>query len=142
MKYTALETGRLIRSGEISVTEAVSSALDAAERENGKLNAFITICREKAMARAAEVQKQIVDGKLTSPLAGVPVAVKDNICTEGIRTTCASKMLENFVPFYSASAVEKLERAGAVIIGNPETENGLPNRNLMKLKGNEVTWID
>ncbi|MBP1568718.1 MAG: Asp-tRNA(Asn)/Glu-tRNA(Gln) amidotransferase subunit GatA, partial [Oscillospiraceae bacterium] len=117
MKYTALETGRLIRFGEISVTEAVSSALHAAERENGKLNAFITICREKAMARAAEVQKQIVDGKRTSPLAGVPVAVKDNICTEGIRTTCASKMLENFVPFYSASAVEKLERAGAVIIG-------------------------
>ena len=114
---TALETGRLIRSGKLSVTEAVSTALDAAERENGRINAFITICREKALMRAADVQKRIYDGTLTSPLAGVPVAVKDNICTDGIRTTCASKMLENFVPFYSASAVEKLERAGVVIIG-------------------------
>ena len=116
-EYTALETGELIRSGKISVTEAVSSALDSAEALNPELNSFITICREKALSRAAEVQKQITDGTLLSPLAGVPVAVKDNICTEGIRTTCASKMLENFVPFYSASAVERLERAGAVIIG-------------------------
>ena len=114
---TALETGRLIRSGKLSVTEAVSTALEAAERENGRINAFITICREKALMRAADVQNRIYDGTLTSPLAGVPVAVKDNICTDGIRTTCASKMLENFVPFYSASAVEKLERAGVVIIG-------------------------
>lgn len=116
-ELTALETGELIRLRKMSVTEAVTSALDAAEALNPKLNSFITICREKALKRAAEVQKRITDGTLSSPLAGVPVAVKDNICTEGIRTTCASKMLENFVPFYSATAVERLERAGAVIIG-------------------------
>ena len=116
-ELTALETGKLISSGKLSVKEAVEAALGKAESENGKLNAFITVCREKALIQAEKNEELIRKGALVSPLAGVPVAVKDNLCTEGVRTTCASEMLENFVPCYSATAVKKLEEAGAVIIG-------------------------
>lgn len=69
------------------------------------------------MKRAAEVQKFIDDGTLTGPLAGVPVAIKDNMCTKGMLTTCSSKILYNFIPTYTAEAVLNLEKAGAVILG-------------------------
>ena len=69
------------------------------------------------MKRAKEVQAQIEAGTLTGPLAGVPAAIKDNMCTKGMRTTCSSKILENFVPTYTAEAVLNLEKAGAVILG-------------------------
>ena len=78
----------------------------------------VTVLDDKTiLARAEEVQKQIDSGELDSPLAGVPTAIKDNMCTKGILTTCSSKILENFVPSYSAEAVQNLEKAGAVIIG-------------------------
>ena len=77
----------------------------------------MTVDEEGALARAKEVQAQIDAGELTGPLAGVPVAIKDNMCTEGLLTTCSSKILYNFIPTYTAEAVKKLEEAGAVIIG-------------------------
>ena len=77
----------------------------------------MTVEREKALQQAAEVQKKIEAGELTGPLAGVPFAIKDNMCTEGTLTTCSSKILENFVPTFSAEAVLNLEKAGAVILG-------------------------
>ena len=115
---TALEAGRQIRAGETTVSETVLSVLDAIEAQDETLNAFITVAeREALLARAAEVQAGIESGALTSPLAGVPIGIKDNICTKGLRTTCASKMLSNFVPPYSARAVERLERAGMIVVG-------------------------
>ncbi len=116
-EMTALETGAAIKSGKITAVSAAEQMLDAAEKGNEKINAYITVCREKALKKAAEVQKKIESGELTSPLAGVPFSVKDNICTKGIRTTCASKMLENFEPFYDATVIKKLEAAGGVVIG-------------------------
>lgn len=116
-EMTALETGAAIKSGKITAVSAAEQVLDAAEKGNEKINAYITVCREKSLKRAAEVQKKIESGELTSPLAGVPFSVKDNICTKGIRTTCASKMLENFEPVYDATVIKKLEAAGGVVIG-------------------------
>lgn len=116
-EMTALETGAAIKSGKITAVSAAEQVLDAAEKGNEKINAYITVCREKALKRAAKVQKKIESGELTSPLAGVPFSVKDNICTKGIRTTCASKMLENFEPVYDATVIKKLEAAGGVVIG-------------------------
>ena len=117
MSLTAVEIGKRIKSGEISVREAVEAALAQIDRVEADVHSYVTIDREGARKRADEVQKLIDDGTLTGPLAGVPVAIKDNMCTEGMLTTCSSKILENFKPTFTAEAVKNLEEAGAVIIG-------------------------
>lgn len=117
MSLTAVELGKKIKAGEVTVTEAVTAALDAIEKKEKEINSFVTVDREGALKRAAEVQRQIDDGTLTGPLAGVPVAIKDNMCTKDLLTTCSSKILYNFVPTYTAEAVLNLEKAGAVVIG-------------------------
>lgn len=117
MSLTAVELGRKIKTGEISVQEAAKAALDAIEKKETSVHSFVTVDYDGALARAKEVQRQINEGALTGPLAGVPVAVKDNMCTEGMLTTCSSKILGNFIPTYTAEAVRNLEKAGAVIIG-------------------------
>lgn len=117
MKLTAVQLSEKIKAGELSVEEAVKASLDAVREKDKTINAFITVDEEGALKRAAEVQKRIESGEMSGPLAGVPVAVKDNICTRGLKTTCASKILYNFVPTYDAQAVENLEKAGMVIIG-------------------------
>lgn len=117
MSLTAVELGRKIKAKEVTVKEAVTAALDAIEAKEVKVNSFVTVDRERALKRAEEVQKLIDDGTLTGPLAGVPVAVKDNMCTKDVLTTCSSNILYNFKPTYSAQAVENLEAAGAVMIG-------------------------
>ena len=114
---TALELGKKIRAGEIGVTEAAKAALEQIQAVDGTIHAFVTVDAEGALKRAEKVQKKIEDGTLTGPLAGVPVALKDNLCTQGLRTTCSSKILYNFTPTYTAEAVRNLEEAGAVILG-------------------------
>ena len=114
---SALELGKKIRAREISVLEATEAVLESVRRKEPAVNAFITVDEEGARRRAGKVQKQIDEGALTGPLAGVPVAVKDNLCTKGVLTTCGSKMLSNFVPRYTAAAVENLNRAGAIVFG-------------------------
>ncbi len=114
---TAVELGKKIKNKEISVMEATTAYLDAIEARDKDINAFVTIDREGALKRAEEVQAKIDSGELTGPLAGVPVAIKDNMCINGMLTTCSSKILSNFEPTYTATAVEKLEAAGAVIVG-------------------------
>ena len=114
---TAVELAAAIKAKEVTVKEAVSAVLEQIEKKEEKLNCYVTIDKEGALLQAEKVQKKIDAGELTGPLAGVPVALKDNLCTEGMRTTCSSKMLQNFVPVYSSEAVIKLQEAGAVIIG-------------------------
>ncbi len=117
MSLTAVELGKKIKAKEVTVEEAVRAALSAIEKKEETVHSFVTVDREGALARAKEVQKRIDAGELNGPLAGVPVAIKDNLCTKGMLTTCSSKILYNFVPTYTAEAVENLERAGAVVIG-------------------------
>ena len=117
MSLTAVQLGEKIQRKEVTVAEAVRAALDAIHAKEEQVNSFVTVDEEGALKRAEEVQKLIDDGTLTGPLAGVPVAIKDNMCTEGLLTTCSSKILYNFVPTYTAEAVKNLEAAGAVIIG-------------------------
>ena len=117
MQLTAVALGKKIGSGEVSTVEAVTEAFCAIEKKENTIHSFITTDREGALKRAAEVQREMNAGNLTGPLAGVPFAIKDNICTKGILTTCGSKILYNFIPTYTAEAVKKLEQAGAIIIG-------------------------
>lgn len=117
MRLTAVELGRRIKAGEVSVVEATKACLSKIENLDKDINSFITVDSEGAIKQAKEIQEKIDSGELTGPLAGVPVAIKDNICVDGMLTTCASKILYNFVPTYTATSVEKLIEAGAVIIG-------------------------
>lgn len=117
MGLTALELGRKIKAKEVTVKEAVLAAFASIEQKEDKINSFITLDKENALKQAEIVQKQIDDGTLNGPLAGVPVAIKDNMCIKDVLTTCASKILYNFKPTYTASAVENLIQAGAIIIG-------------------------
>ncbi|MBR0598407.1 Asp-tRNA(Asn)/Glu-tRNA(Gln) amidotransferase subunit GatA [Sinanaerobacter chloroacetimidivorans] len=114
---TALEIGEKIRKREISSVEAAKAFLDAAKSEGSATNAYITVLEEEALDAAEKIQKRIDQGESMSPLAGVPVAVKDNLCTKGVKTTAGSKMLENFYPPYHATVIDKLSDAGAVILG-------------------------
>lgn len=116
-QMTAVELSAAIKDKKVTVREAVEVSLDAIAKKEESLNCYVTVDREGALQRADEVQKKIDDGTLTGPLAGVPVAVKDNMCTKGMLTTCSSKILGNFVPTFTADAVLRLEEAGAVILG-------------------------
>lgn len=114
---TAVELGKKIQKKEVTVLEAVQAALSAIQAKEAEINSFVTVDEEGALKRAEEVQAKIDAGELTGPLAGVPVAIKDNMCTQGLKTTCSSKILYNFIPTYTAEAVKRLEAAGAVILG-------------------------
>lgn len=114
---TAVELGKKIQAKEVTVKEAVEAVFAQIEKVEGDVHSYVTLDKEGALKKAEEVQKKIDAGELTGPLAGVPVAIKDNLCTKGMLTTCSSKILENFQPTYTAQAVENLEQAGAVIIG-------------------------
>lgn len=117
LDLTAVELGRKIREHEIRVVEATEASLAQIEKLEPQLNCYVTVAKEQALKQAKEVQKRIDDKTLTGPLAGVPMAIKDNMCLEGLPTTCSSKILENFVPTYTAEAVKRLIGAGAVILG-------------------------
>lgn len=117
LEQTALTLSEKIKSGATTTVEALETVLARIEAVEKEYHCYVTVDVEGAMKRAREVQAQIEAGKLVSPLAGVPIAVKDNLCTKGLLTTCSSRILGNFVPTYSAEAVKKLEEAGAVIVG-------------------------
>ena len=117
LSLTAVELAKAIREGRTTAVEATQAVLDRILASEDTYHCYVTVEREKALQQAAEVQKKIEAGELIGPLAGVPFAIKDNMCTEGTLTTCSSKILENFVPTFSAEAVRNLEKAGAVILG-------------------------
>lgn len=118
MSLTAVELGKKIKAGEVTAVDAAKEALQVIKEKEESIHSFVTVLpEEEIIAKAEMVQKKIEAGELTGPLAGVPVAIKDNMCTEGVLTTCSSKILSNFKPTYSSQAVVNLERAGAVMIG-------------------------
>jgi aspartyl-tRNA(Asn)/glutamyl-tRNA(Gln) amidotransferase subunit A len=102
---------------ELSATEAVLAYLDAIEQKDAQIGAYLTVTADHALAQAAQIDQLRQSGSPLGRLAGVPMGLKDNLCTRGVRTTCASRMLENFVPPYDATAVSLLTQAGAVCLG-------------------------
>ena len=116
-EMTALEISAAVKNKEITVEEAVNAFFDAIEKYDPKLHCYNTVCKTEALERAKEVQQGIESGKYTGRLAGVPIGVKDNICTKDILTTCSSKILENFIPTYNATVINRLNDEGMVVIG-------------------------
>jgi len=120
MDIPALTIGEVregLRTRRFSSVELATAALEFARAENPKTNAYLTFSEERALTAARRVDQQLARGEDPGPLAGVPIAVKDVIVTKGVRTTCGSNLLANYVPPYDATAVERLEAAGGVIIG-------------------------
>ena len=117
LQCTAHEVRDLLRKKEISSKELTEAALERIDKVDGTVEAFLHTSRESALAWAKEVDKRLQEGQEMSDLAGIPMALKDNMCTEKIPTTCASKILENFVPPYNATVTEKLYQGKAILVG-------------------------
>jgi len=114
---TAKETVEKIRNKEATAEECISSVFQRTHSVEDKVHAFVTLVEEEALKKAREIDKKVSEGKPLGRLAGVATAVKDAICTNGIRTTCSSRMLENFVPPYDADVIERVNGEDGVIIG-------------------------
>lgn len=117
VSLSALELARALEAREVSSVAATRAYLREIEDRDDELGAYLTVSAESALKQAAASDARRMRGEARSLFDGVPAGVKDNICTKGVRTTCASRMLENFVPPYSATVVEKLEAAGVVMLG-------------------------
>ena len=113
----ATEAARLIKEKKLSSVELTKDYIERIKNIDGTIGAYVTLNEEEALQKASEVQGKIDAGEDLSPLAGVPIAVKDIICTRGIKTTCSSKVLENYIPPYNATVIDKLEAAGMVVLG-------------------------
>jgi len=117
LNMSALELSAFIKAKRGSVVDVVNACAEAIEAKDRQLNVFLAVPKEKSLVRADDVQSRINAGETLSPLAGVPIALKDNISTLGIETTCASKMLDGYTPVFNATVVDKLEQAGMVVMG-------------------------
>jgi aspartyl-tRNA(Asn)/glutamyl-tRNA(Gln) amidotransferase subunit A len=107
----------MIKNEELKVEEYIEFIINRIKTVNNKINAFITINEKPSLKKAKELDKKIKSGKKLGKLIGIPVAVKDNICTQGIKTTCASRMLENFIPPYDATVISSIKKEDGIIIG-------------------------
>jgi aspartyl-tRNA(Asn)/glutamyl-tRNA(Gln) amidotransferase subunit A len=116
-ELTARETSQKIRSNEATAEECVQAVFERIHRLEDKINAFVTLVEGEALKKAKEIDRKVSEGKPVGKLAGVAIAVKDAICTQGIPTTCSSRMLKNFVPPYDAEVIERIKREDGVIIG-------------------------
>ncbi|AYD40519.1 Asp-tRNA(Asn)/Glu-tRNA(Gln) amidotransferase subunit GatA [Clostridium fermenticellae] len=114
---TAYEIKKGIEEKKFTSEEIVKEIFKKIKKVDPKVNGYITLCEEEAIKKAREVDVKVENGEKLGKLAGVPIAIKDNICTDGIRTTCASKMLYDFIPPYDATVIKKLKDEDAVIIG-------------------------
>ncbi len=116
-EYTIKELVNKIQNKEVTCEEVVSCYIQSIHQKESKIDAFISLQEDKAIQKAKELDEKIKNGERVGKLAGIPIAIKDNMCTSGVKTTCASKMLENFVPPYDATVIKKLQDEDAIIIG-------------------------
>lgn len=114
---TAAELSKMLAAKEISSVELTNSVFDRIDAVESKVDAYVTLDKENALAKASEIDKKRADGEALSALAGIPIGIKDNISTKNLRTTCSSKMLENYVPPFNATVINKLDGAGMVVTG-------------------------
>ncbi|GAB6180260.1 Asp-tRNA(Asn)/Glu-tRNA(Gln) amidotransferase subunit GatA [Desulfotomaculum defluvii] len=116
-QLTAHQLHQMLLKKEISALDITRAVYNRIEHVEDKVKSYLTLTRDQAEAKARQVDEKIAAGETIGPLAGIPIAIKDNMCTEGVRTTCASKILQNFIPPYSATTVEKVQAADLVMVG-------------------------
>lgn len=116
-ELSAHELSKMLKNKEITSLELTNAVYERIDEVDSQINAYLKLNKEAALAKAAEIDERIANGEELAPLAGIPIAIKDNISTKDINTTCASKMLENYVPVFNATVMDKLEEAGAIILG-------------------------
>lgn len=116
-ELTAHELHEKLVGKEVSATEITKTVYERIDAVEGKVNSYVTLTREQAIAQANEIDHRIKNGETVTPLMGIPIAIKDNMCTDGVKTTCSSKMLADFVSPYNATVMNKLNTAGTVMIG-------------------------
>ena len=114
---TAIDQAKAIHSGKLSSTELVEETIKTIKESDSSINAYISLCEEQALKQAKEIDARIQAGSIKSTLAGVPIGIKDNLCLTGTKTTCASKMLENFTAPYTATAVQHCINADLIPVG-------------------------
>ena len=117
LNLSLYSAANLLRTRALSSRELTQAYLDSIEERDGEIGAYLTVCKKEAINQAELADKLLRDGNAPSMLTGIPFSVKDNFCTKGIRTTCASRMLENYVPPYDAHVIELLNQQGAVMLG-------------------------
>ena len=135
---TLAEVAKKIKAKEVSIKEVLDDIYSRIDTVEPKVEAFITLTKEKAYERAQNLQQKLDNGEDIGPLGGVPIAIKDNISTEGVLTTCASKMLENYTPIYNATVINKLEEAGAIVIGKTNMDEFAMGSSTETSKQNET----
>ena len=120
-ELTAREAGAKIASGEITSRELTESVLGRIDSVDDRVKAYVTVLRDQALAQAAAVDIKVQAGEPIGPIAGIPIALKDNLSTTGIETTCSSKILRGYKPPYNATVVQALNDLGAVTVGKGES---------------------
>ena len=116
-ELTVHELVEKLEKKEITITEVTKAYLDRIEEKEDDVKAFVTVCKEEALEKAKEIDEKVDKGEIKSKLAGIPIGIKDNMCTKGIRTTCSSKMLENFIAPYDATVIEKIKEKSMIVLG-------------------------
>ena len=116
-ELTAHQLSDMLKSKKVSAVELTKSVIDRIEKLDAKVDSYITVCKEEALKRAADIQNKINKGDDLPPLAGIPMAIKDNMCTKGITTSCGSKMLESFIPPYDSTVAKKLHKEDTILLG-------------------------
>lgn len=116
-KLTVHELQDMLKRKEISITDITKAYVDNIEKRDEDIHSFVTVLKEEALENAEEVEKKVKSGEISSDLAGLPIGIKDNICTKGVKTTCSSKMLENFVSPYDATVMEKIRSENMINLG-------------------------
>ena len=140
-KLSAAELAKMLREGKCTSTQILDSIYERIDAVEDKVEAFVTITREEAYAKAKEIDEKFARGEELHPLAGIPIAIKDNICTKDVLTTCSSKMLYNFVPPYDATVMQKLNDCGAILVGKPNMDEFAPRLPTSKRPRTPEVWI-
>ena len=114
---TAVELSEMLKSKQISSVELTKSVFERIENVEDKIEAYVTLDKESAMKKAEEIDNKRAQGEILNDLAGIPIGIKDNISTKGLKTTCSSRMLENYVPPFNATVMEKVNNSGMIVTG-------------------------